>query len=275
MTDTAPEVPADDIPQFVQDDGIGTILLQRPARHNRIEAADIVALNRHLDCIEAAPEIRALILTATGPSFCSGFDLRLFVETADDSSGPLGAQRDFARLVDRIEALPLPTLCALNGSVFGGATDLALACDFRIGVTGARMRMPAGRLGIHYYPTGLRRYVSRLGLSGAKRLVLAGEDFDSAGMVSIGFLDRLTDPADLGAEAHAFARHLAGVAPRAFAGMKADLHDIAYARLDQDAAMAAFLDSMSGDEIAEGLAAWQDRRAPKFTGRDCRRSEDI
>ena len=64
------------------------------------------------------------------------------------------------------------TVAALHGGVYGGATDLALACDFRVGAHGIDMFMPAARLGLHYYRSGLERYVSRLGLDNAKRLFL-------------------------------------------------------------------------------------------------------
>ena len=74
--------------------------------------------------------------------------------------------------------------------MFGGATDLALACDFRVGVHGMVLRMPAARIGLHYYPSGLRRYVSRLGVSAAKRLFLLAETLPADELLRIGYLDR-------------------------------------------------------------------------------------
>ncbi|MFC7695424.1 enoyl-CoA hydratase-related protein [Bradyrhizobium sp. GCM10028915] len=70
--------------------------------------------------------------------------------------------------------------CGLNGNAYGGATDFALACDFRIGVEGSRLQMPPARLGIQYYHSDLRRYVERLGLPEAKRLFLTGEEINTA-----------------------------------------------------------------------------------------------
>ena len=92
-----------------------------------------------------------------------GAELQLGLSTsarwssASRGSGDGGHDSDaFERTVDRLEALRVPTIAALNGSVYGGATDLALACDFRIGVKGMRLLMPAARLGIVYYPSGIR-----------------------------------------------------------------------------------------------------------------------
>ena len=101
--------------------------------------------------------------------------------------------RGFEDLLDALERFPLPTLCALNGSVYGGATDLALCCDFRIGVRGSRMFMPAARFGLHYYPGGLRRYVTALGATQAKRVFLTAQTLDATEMLRIGFLTELVD----------------------------------------------------------------------------------
>ena len=91
-------------------------------------------------------------------------------------------------MLDRLERFPLPTVCAMNGSVYGGATDLALCCDLRIGVRGSRMLMPASRFGLHYYPGGLRRYVGTLGLAAAKKLdPRIGERARAQGLVDADF----------------------------------------------------------------------------------------
>ena len=94
-------------------------------------------------------------------------------------------------MVDRFERLRIPTICRLQGGVYGGPTDFALTADFRIGVAGMEMFMPAGRLGVHYYPGGLRRYVSRLGLNNAKRLFLTAEKLGAEELLRIGYLTQL------------------------------------------------------------------------------------
>ncbi|WP_082656138.1 enoyl-CoA hydratase/isomerase family protein [Bradyrhizobium valentinum] len=114
--------------------------------------------------------MRVLLITAQGPSSSSGFDLDT---KASDRAAECTAA--FAAMCDLIAELPIPTVCGLNGNVYGRATDLALACDFRIGVHGCHLQMSPSRLGIQYYYSGLRRYAERLGLSEAKRLLLTGE----------------------------------------------------------------------------------------------------
>ncbi|MGB8397364.1 enoyl-CoA hydratase/isomerase family protein, partial [Bradyrhizobium sp.] len=152
-----------------------TIRLNRPKHLNRLQAEDLDALIKLFDRIEADAAIRVLVLTGTGRAFSAGYDLNSVAERAASASEAPSAGSAFEAVVNRLEDLKLPTICRLNGGVYGGATDLALACDFRIGVDSGEMFMPAARLGLHYYTSGIRRYVSRLGVDNAKKLFLTAE----------------------------------------------------------------------------------------------------
>jgi len=233
-----------------------TIRLNRPGQHNRLEPADLEALMALLDDLATHPALRVLVLTGTGPSFCSGFDLKALAAGA----GGVG----FDRVVDRLEVFPLPTIAALQGSVYGGATDLALACDFRIGVAGMKLVMPAGRLGIQYYPSGLERAVARLGLGAAKRLFLLAEPVAAADLLAMGYLDRLVEADQFAGAIDEIAGILAGNAPNAVRGMKQTLNAIARGTLDREAAQAAYQASTRSDELAEGLKAFAEKRKPIY-----------
>ena len=115
--------------------------------------------------------------------------------------------------MDRLEAMRMPTLCALNGGVYGGATDMALACDFRLGVKGMRFFMPAARFGLHYYPSGLRRYTQKVSPSFAKRAFLLSEEFTDEDLLRVGYLDWLVDRPQFKAKVDETAAKLAGLAP--------------------------------------------------------------
>lgn len=243
-------------PVLTLDGAKATIRLNRPAQHNRLEPADLDVLMGLLDELARRPELRVLVLTGTGPSFCSGFDLKALAAGA--------ASVGFDQVVDRLEAFPRPTVAALQGSVYGGATDLALACDFRIGVTGMKLVMPAGRLGIQYYPSGLERAVSRLGLAAAKRLFLLADPTEAADLLAMGYLDYLVEPDLLAAKTDEIAGTLAANAPEAVRGMKHSLNAIARGTLDKTAAQAAYQASTRSDELAEGLRAFAEKRKPVY-----------
>ena len=250
-------------PLLTLHDGRATLTLNRPAFHNRLHVDDLLALQRHFAALAADPAVKLLVLTGSGRSFCSGFHIGDFDgAAAAASAGP----QLFEQTVDALEALAVPTVCRLNGSVYGGATDLALACDFRVGVTGMELRMPAARLGLHYYPSGLRRYVSRLGLATAKRLFLLAEAVPAAELLALGYLDRLATPAQLDAEVQAIADALAAGAPLALRGMKASLNEIARGEFHLSTLQAREARCAASADLAEGKAAFAEKRAPRFKG---------
>lgn len=245
-------------------DGCATLTLNRPAHHNRLHVEDLQALLQHFDQLARRSDVQVLVLTGSGPSFCSGFHIGSIDEgPASTNAGP----RLFEQTVDALEALAVPTVCRLNGGVYGGATDLALACDFRVGVDSMTLRMPAVRLGLHYYPSGLQRYVSRLGLGAAKRLFMLAETVPAQTLLRIGYLDALCPADQLDAEVQHLVDALRAGAPLALRGMKASLNELARGAADPADLRARETRCAASDDLREGKAAFAEKRAPRFQGR--------
>jgi enoyl-CoA hydratase len=240
-----------------------TIRLNRPKHLNRLQPDDLDVLMQLFDRIEADPAIRVLVLTGTGRAFSAGYDLGSIAERAATAQEQTAGSA-FEVMVNRLEDLAVPTICRLNGGVYGGSTDLALACDFRIGVDSAEMFMPAARLGLHYYKSGIQRYVSRLGLDNAKRLFLTAERIGAAEMMRIGYLTAMVPAEALDEEVDKLVAILAGNAPIAMRGMKRAINEIARGRLDEEAADRRHRDSMRSAEIKEGIKAFAEKRPPRF-----------
>jgi enoyl-CoA hydratase len=247
-----------DLPQLTIDGGVATITLRRPAQANRLTVDDLETLSALIAEVNERAEVRVLKLRSTGKYFCSGFDI-----------GSIGGPRkvEFATVVDALEAARPVTIAVLHGGVYGGATDLALSCDFRVGATGIDMFMPAARLGLHYYRSGLERYVSRLGLDNAKLLFLTARKIDAEAMRRIGYLTQLVDPAQLDAEVDGLAADIASMAPLAVSGMKRNLNAIARGTLDVAQLDADIRRAYTSADLKEGQAAWAEKRAPRFTGK--------
>jgi enoyl-CoA hydratase/carnithine racemase len=241
-----------------------TIRLNRPKHLNRLQAEDLDVLLNLFAEIETNPAIRVLVLTATGRAFSAGYDLNSVAERAVNMAEQRSAGSAFEAVVNRLEDIGIPTICRLNGGVYGGSTDLALACDFRIGVDTCEMFMPAARLGLHYYKSGIARYVARLGLDNAKRLFLTAEKIGAVEMLRIGYLTAVVPAEALDEEVDRLAGTLAGNAPLAMAGMKRTIHEIARGKLDEAAADRRHRESMRGDEIKEGIKAFAEKRPPRF-----------
>jgi enoyl-CoA hydratase/carnithine racemase len=241
-----------------------TIRLNRPKHLNRLQADDLDVLLKLFERIEADAAIRVLVLTGTGRAFSAGYDLNSVAERATSAVEENSAGSAFEVVVNRLEDLGLPTICRLNGGVYGGSTDLALACDFRIGVDTCEMFMPAARLGLHYYKSGIKRYVSRLGVDNAKKLFLTAQKIGAAEMLRIGYLTAMAPAEALDEEVDRLAATLAGNAPVAMAGMKRAINEFARGKLDEEAADRRARDSMRGAEIKEGIKAFAEKRPPKF-----------
>lgn len=243
MTTTLRGLPAEPIaghpgaPLLTRAPGIARITLNRPAQHNRMDPADIDAMLPLLERLaaEAAPgggdaPLRALVITGSGErTFSSGYTLQAIVTELDDR---------FERMLDAIETLPFVTIAALNGGVYGGATDLALACDIRIGIPELRMFMPAAKFGLHYYPGGLRRYVARLGLPAATKLMLTAMTIETEEMLRIGFLTEVVARDALEDRVDAYLAQIAQTEPVVVGRMKRHLQALAQRAADEPEAVA-------------------------------------
>src|SRR5256885_11951750 len=241
-----------------------TIRLNRPNHLNRLQSDDLGELVKLFDLVESDPDIRVLVLTGTGRAFSAGYDLNSVADRATSATAQPSAGSAFEVVVDRLEDLGVPTICRLNGGVYGGSTDLALACDFRIGVDTAEMFMPAARLGLHYYRSGIKRYVTRLGLDNAKKLFLTAQKITAPEMLRIGYLTEMVPVETLDEGVDKLANILPGNAPNAMRGMKRAINEFARGELDEQAADQRHRDSMRGDEIKEGIKAFAEKRPPRF-----------
>ena len=251
----------------IDTEGVATLTLARPAHRNRLHREDLLALQGHFDQLRNDTYARVLVLTGEGPVFSAGFHLgQLSDEEGDPGDAARSGPQLFEQTVDALENLPLPTVARLNGSVYGGATDLALACDFRVGIHGMELRMPAARLGLHYYPNGLRRSITRLGLNAAKRLFLLAEAVPAEDLLAMGYLDRCVPADTLDDAVRELTHALAAGAPLAVRGMKASLNDIANGHDEPTALRSREARCAGSEDLREGMRALAERRAPRFGG---------
>ena len=206
-------------------EGVARITLRRPRQANRLAAEDLATLRGFIEAVNADASVRVLQLAGEGRHFCSGFDL--------GALGAIDAGARFGELADALEGARPITIARLHGGAYGGAADLALACDFRLGGPAVEMFVPAARIGLHFYAGGLQRFVNRLGLAVAKQVLLAGRTLDAAALRDCGYLDQLLPDVDtLDAALAALTDQLLAMAPLALLPMKQHLNAIAAGRLD-------------------------------------------
>jgi enoyl-CoA hydratase len=244
-------------PELTIDGAVARITLRRPERANRLEPEDLVVIAEHIKALNAHPDVLVIRLEAEGKYFCSGYDI-----TRMGSARAVG----FEEVVNALEDARPVTIAVMQGSVYGGATDFALACDFRLGVKGMDMFMPAARLGLHFYQRGLERYVTRVGLDNAKHLFLTAERIEADEMKAIGFLTQLVEPDGLQDAADRLCATLSAMAPIPVVGMKKHLNRIARGVLDVEDLKRDIARAASSNDLKEGQAAWTEKRVPRFTG---------
>jgi enoyl-CoA hydratase/carnithine racemase len=250
------------------DAGVLTLTLHRPERRNAIDAELREAMALELDRAATDAEVRGVVITGAGGSFCAGGDLASFDELRDPRVYRHLSHR-LTDLIESVERLEKPVVAAVDGVATGAGMALALACDWRIAAPGARLLFREGRIGLVPAHGGLTRLVKQLGQARAKELLLGGDDLDASAARAAGLVSELVDdPADLLPRAHARVGRMLRRAPLSYAaakrllGLAADA-DARSATLAESLAQTALLGS---DDHREGLAAARERREPAFKG---------
>jgi enoyl-CoA hydratase len=246
---------------------VALLTLNRPAVLNALDRATLEALGALVEALSRDAGLRAVVVTGAGRAFAAGADI-----AAMRALAPAEAEA-FSRLGHRVlgalEALPVPTLAAVNGFALGGGCELALACDWIYASGKARFGQPEVNLGLLPGFGGTSRLVRRVGLGWAKELVLAGEPIDAETALRIGLANRVFEPEALLDAALAMAETIAGKGPVAVAlakrvlqeGQDADVRT-AHA-LEQSAFGLVFA---SADRV-EGMDAFLAKRPARFEGR--------
>ena len=240
---------------------IGRLILNYPQRHNSLGRVQLEAIQAHLEEVTADEQIRVLIVSGAGEkTFCAGASLQeLGTGQMDDDL--------FQKMTGQLSDLAIPTICAMNGDVFGGGVELAISCDFRIGVADSRLRVPAAAIGLCYPLSGIERFIECLGVNLTRRILVASEQFSANSLLEIGFLDHLVSPNDLEVFTGEFAEHIAGLAPLAVQSMKGILRQAARGGIDANYASGLTAMCLESEDLQEGFAAKREKRSPSFRGR--------
>lgn len=244
-------------PTLQRANGRATLTLQRPDKRNRIEPGDLTALIEHCDVIDDDPDVHVVVIEAGGPSWCSGYHLGALAEGAV-------SRHSFSDLCDRVESLAVPTIAAIHGNVHGGGTDLAIACDFRIGAAGMVLAMPAAKIGLQYYASGLRRFVERIGPDATKRLFLTAETIGALELLRLGYLTEVVDAGELANRVDALSEAMAALAPVATKRTKLAINQISAGNADLSVIQAAHIETVRSTEHQEAMRALREKRPPAF-----------
>lgn len=167
--------------ELAKDGGVWTVVINRPDKANSLTPEMLAEL---ADIAESATEARALILTGRGKVFSAGADL-------DAARAGMATSPDWERLSSAIAGLPGLTIAALNGTLAGGSTGMALACDLRIAVAGAKFFYPVMKLGFLPQPSDPARMAALIGPARTKLILMGGQKIDADTALAFGLIDRI------------------------------------------------------------------------------------
>jgi 2-(1,2-epoxy-1,2-dihydrophenyl)acetyl-CoA isomerase len=250
--------------------GIATITLNRPDKLNAFAGTmrdDLIAV---LDEVAVDETLRVLVITGTGRAFCAGGDVEYMsgLQKAGDAATFRGLLEAGGEIVGRLRAMRHFVIASVNGIAAGAGCNLALACDYRIASENAKFAQSFVKIGLHPDWGGTWFLPRLVGKGRAMELMMTGRAVEAREALEIGMIDRLVAAESLVSETSAFARAIADGPRIAVEGIKRAVHAAEWQSLADQLSMeiehqlAAF---MSG-EATEGIAAFFEKRAPKFEG---------
>ncbi len=246
--------------------GVALLTLNRPDKHNALSALMIDELTRAAAQLGQDPGVRVVVLTGAGRSFCAGGDLGWMQQQmqADPATRASGA-RKLAEMLQALNSLPKPLIGRIQGQAFGGGIGMMSVCDAAIGVAGARFGLTETRLGL--IPATIGPYVvARMGEAKARRVFMSARVFGADEAVDLGLLARAVAPGDLDAAVTAQVTPYLACAPGAVARAKALVRKLGPV-IDEtviDHTIAALTACWEGGEAREGIAAFFEKRPPRW-----------
>jgi enoyl-CoA hydratase/carnithine racemase len=250
-----------------RDGPVGWLLLQRPERKNALNLAMLDALPRLLQQAAAEPQLRVLIVSGgAGQAFCAGADILEFAEMAGDDARLRRFAATFAAAQTAMADFIKPAIAMISGPCIGGGCGLALGCDLRLADSTARFAITPAKLGLEYGRDDCRRLVEAVGAAAAAELLFSARTIDADAALALRLISRHCAPPDLEAVTVALAQSIAANAPSSLRALKAQLRAVRGGALTDDAASRdAFVAAFHGRDFAEGMAAFQEKRPPRFT----------
>ncbi len=247
---------------------IAVLTVNRPALRNAVNDETIEELDAALSGVERDSELRALIITGAGDkAFVAGADINE-LKTRDGVRGRAVTRRR-QEVFTRVESLEIPSIAAINGFAMGAGLELAMSCTLRLAASTAKLGQPEVKLGITPGAGGTQRLPRLVGMGRALEMILTGEPVDAQTALAWGLVNRVVEPNELLSEARKLAETLAARPRLAVQYAKEAVLRFADGSLAEGLAHESYLHALSctSADKAEGVAAFLEKREPRFTGR--------
>ncbi len=252
---------------LIEHDGpITLITVNRPDKYNALNAEVIAELASAVDAA-ADHGCRCAVITGAGKAFVAGADIAAMRSMTREEAKAFSAQGH--ALGAKMEAAAFPIIAAINGFALGGGCELAMACDFAYASTRAKLGQPEVKLAVIPGFGGTQRLLRRVGIAMARELVYTGKMIDAQEALRIGLVNAVVEPEELMPAVRSVAQTIASMGPVAIAHAKRAFNKGADLPLPEANTLEieAFADCFLTEDQKEGMAAFLEKRDPKFQGR--------
>jgi len=257
-----------DLVQTESKNDVGLITMNNPKKLNSLSSQLVAGILKAFDDFEKS-KVRAVIIRAYGGAkvWSAGHNID---EIPLDGQDPLYWNIPFEQLLHRVQNCPLPVIGMIEGSVWGGACDLAMTCDLLVGTATATFAITPAKLGLSYNTAGLNHFLGVLPLHIIKEMIFTAQPLSAEEARSYGLLNRLVDPDLLEETTLQIARDIASRAPLAIRVLKAEIHKLtagpALSADDFEEIQNLRRQAFRSQDFSEGITAFFEKRNPEFTG---------
>ena len=251
-------------------DGIGSMILNNPERHNAISLEMWQAALEIMADFATDPAVRVMVISgAGGKAFASGADISKFKDERQEAAALAHYQTTTQQAYAAIQAMPIPTIAMVRGYCIGGGTAAAVCCDLRICTENAKFGVPAAKLGLGYGLNRAKPLVDLIGPAFAKEMFFTGRHFDAREAERMGLVNRVVADDALEATVLEMARAIVENAPLTVRASKRVVGELLKDAAERDVAATerAVLACFESNDYKEGQAAFMEKRKPRFTGR--------
>jgi enoyl-CoA hydratase/carnithine racemase len=256
-----------DLLHVARDGAVAVLTINRPEKRNAMTAGMWAGLPGVLDELAADPGVRVLVVTGAGPSFCAGADIADLLSGPDPDDPMADVRRDNLAAQAALRSFPHPTIAAVRGHCIGGGVELATCCDLRFTDPTGLFGVTPAKVGVVYAPASTKALLDLVGPATTKYLLFSGELLDAETALRTGLVDRLVPAEALDGEVRRFADVLASRSALSQRATKEVLAGLTSGG-DGEAQVARwYRETISSSELAEGVAAFAERRAPRFPWR--------
>ena len=243
------------------------VTLSRPESHNALSFRSWVRLAEIFDALAGERGLRAVVVRGAGErAFSAGANIEEFPELRLSADVARGYNEAISRALEAVMSFELPTVAMVRGLAVGGGCELAAACDLRVAAADARFGIPIGRLGVTLGPSEARAIVRLIGPARLKDLLFTGRLVDAAEALAMGLVDRVVPVEELPAAIAEIVTAIVSSAPTTIRAGKlaADTSGRPLSRRDEGALARLTREAYDGADLKEGVAAFLERRAPRF-----------